>query len=221
MKFSSSSLALAALLCAGPVRADTTITFEDLVEGTLLSTQYSALGVNFVANAFSGAGSSSTHQPWASNSDMTVTATDLGGLGTPALVSGKMLHSLSGWLGEDGDPSFWINFTAPVASVSMDFGAISNHPADVRMFVYNGTSLLGIVSAAGLSNQQTLSFAAASITKVAVAPGSQSDWVAVDNLKFTPAAPVPEPASYALMALGLAALLVKRRGCGSRQESWA
>jgi hypothetical protein len=37
--------------------------------------------------------------------------------------------------------------------------------------------------------------------------------VAVDNLKFEAAAPVPEPASYTLMVLGLAGLLAKRRGC--------
>lgn len=220
MKLSSSSLALAAgltLFCAGPARADTTvtITFEDLVEGTLLSTQYSALGVNFVANAFSGASSSSSGKPWASNTDMTVTATDLGGLGSPLLVSGNVLRSFNGWQSEDGDPSFWITFTAPVSSVSMDFAGMGGTPADTRLFAYNGTSLLGSVSATSNTGQQTLSFSAASITKVGVAPGSFRDWVAVDNLKFEAAAPVPEPASYALLSLGLAALLAKRRGCAA------
>ncbi len=217
MKLTSSSLALAAgltLLNAGSAAADTTvITFEDLVEGTLLSTQYSALGVNFVANAFSGTGSSSSGKPWASNTDMTVTATDVGGLGGPSLVSGNVLHSFSGWQSEDGDPSFWINFSAAVSSVSVDFAGIGSPPADTRLFVYNGASLLGSVSANSGTGQQTLSFSAASITKVGVAAGSFRDWVAVDNLKFEAAAPVPEPASYALMALGLAGLLAKRRGC--------
>jgi hypothetical protein len=218
MKFALKTLALASgltLLCAGAVRADTTISFEDLVEGTLLSTQYSALGVTFVANAFSGAGSSSSTKPWASNTDMTVTATDIGGLGTPQLVSGKVLHSFNGWLDEDGDASFWIKFTAPIGAFSIDFASVVR-PADTRLFVYNGAILLGTVSAAGSASQQTLSYNAASITKIGVAPGSYSDWVAVDNIKFSPAAPVPEPASYALMAIGLVALLAKRRGCGSR-----
>ncbi|MCV2352996.1 PEP-CTERM sorting domain-containing protein [Paucibacter sp. B2R-40] len=217
MKLSSSSLALAAgltLLNAGSAAADTTIiTFEDLVEGTLLSTQYSALGVNFVANAFSGSGSSSSGKPWASNTDMTVTATDVAGLGGPSLVSGNVLHSFSGWQSEDGDPSFWINFSAAVSSVSMDFAGIGSPSADTRLFVYNGASLLGSVTAIGGTGQQTLSFSAASITKVGVAAGNFRDWVAVDNLKFEAAAPVPEPASYALMVLGLAGLLAKRRGC--------
>ncbi|MCV2367858.1 PEP-CTERM sorting domain-containing protein [Roseateles oligotrophus] len=219
MKLVFNTLTLAAtlaLLCAGPARADTTvITFEDLVEGALLSTQYSALGVTFSANAFSGAGSSSSTQPWAGNTDMTITATDLGGLGSPPLVSGKMLHSFNGWVAEDGDASFWINFSAPVGSVSMDFAGISK-ASDVRLFAYNGTSLLGVVSATALTGQQTLSFSAAAITKVAVAPGSHDDWVGVDNIKFAPAAAVPEPTSHALMAIGLMALLAKRRGCGSR-----
>ncbi|MDC8772607.1 PEP-CTERM sorting domain-containing protein [Roseateles albus] len=215
MKFSSSFLALAAsltLLNAGPAAAATTvITFEDLVEGTPLSTQYNALGVNFVANAFSGMGSSSSGQSWASNTDMTVTAIDLHGFGGPALVSGKLLHSYSGFLNEDGDASFWINFSAPVGSVSMDFAGISK-PADTRLFVYNGSTLLGIVSASGSAGQQTLGYSATSITKIGVAAGSVADWVGVDNLKFEAAAPVPEPATYALMAIGLGALLAKRRG---------
>jgi hypothetical protein len=214
MRLSASILALAAALAgAGPARAETLITFDELAEGALLSTQYSALGVTFTANAFSGPGSSSSNQPWASNTDMTVTATELGGLGGPALVSGNVLHSFNGWLAEDGDASFWVNFTAAVSSVSMDFAGIGR-PADVQLFAYNGATLLGVVSASG-GGQQTLGYSAASITKVAVTPGSYDDWVGVDNLKFSPAAPVPEPASYALLTLGLFALLAKRRGCGS------
>jgi hypothetical protein len=219
MKFALKTLVLATgltLACAGAARAETTISFEDLDEGALLSTQYSALGVTFSANAFSGTSGSHSTWPWATNTDMTVTATDLGGLGGGSLVSGKVLHSLSGWQSEDGDPSFWIDFTAPVGAVSMAFGAISKNPSDVRLFAYNGATLLGIVSASGSASQQTLSYSAASITRVGVAPGSHTDWVAVDNISFAPAAAVPEPASYALMTLGLIALLVKRRGCGSR-----
>ena len=58
------------------------------------------------------------------------------------------------------------------------------------------------------TGQFTLSFSAASITSVRVTPGWFNDWVGVDNVVF---APVPEPATYAMMALGLAALLAFRR----------
>jgi hypothetical protein len=43
---------------------------------------------------------------------------------------------------------------------------------------------------------------------VAVRPGTFDDWVAVDNLVF---APVPETSTYAMMALGLAALGIAAR----------
>ncbi len=209
MKLALTTWACGLTLLCGTAGA-TTINFDDLAEGTLLSTQYSALGVTFAANAFSGPGNSSSGSDWASNTDMTITATDIGGLGAPSLVSGKLLHSFGGWLAEDGDASFWINFSAPVNTISLDFAGIST-AADVRLFVYNGATLLSTVAATG-TGQKTLSFAAASITKVAVAPGSFNDWVGVDNLNFTPSA-VPEPASYALLALGLGAFsLLKRRG---------
>jgi hypothetical protein len=46
---------------------------------------------------------------------------------------------------------------------------------------------------------------------VAVRPGNYLDYVAVDNITF---APVPEPVTYATMALGLAGLLAWRRRQG-------
>ena len=85
------------------------ITFDDLAPGTILSTQYAALGVVFSANAFSGKNGNSTDADWATNTDMGIVAStgaDVGGLGGPALVSGNILHSFSGWLAEDGDASF-------------------------------------------------------------------------------------------------------------------
>ena len=76
------------------------IDFENLTVGTTLSNQYA--GVTFAANAFSGPGSSSSGKPWATNTDMTIVSSlaggDVGGLGTPSLVSGHVLHSFSGWL---------------------------------------------------------------------------------------------------------------------------
>lgn len=78
------------MLAAGQA-CSTTLNFEDLAEGSTLSTQYAASGVTFIANAFSGPGGPVAQ--WASNTDMTITAVDLGGLGGPSLVSTKLLHS--------------------------------------------------------------------------------------------------------------------------------
>lgn len=203
------SVAVAAF-AAVPAAAQTVINFDNLSEGTILSNQYAGLGVTFSANAFTGAGSSSSGEAWATNTNMRVTATDLGGLGTPSLVGGMIFRAFGntysdGWLTENGDPSFNINFSTAINAFSLDFAGVATG-ADTRIFVYNGATLLGTV-AGSTTGQFTLSYAAASITRVAVAPGSFDDWVGVDNLRFTQAtAGVPEPATWAMLVGGFGAL---------------
>lgn len=214
MKLHPSLLAAAVALLAAQAGA-TTINFDELTEGTTLSNQYAGMGVTFTPNAFSGAGSSSSGADWASNTGMSITHSlsgDVGSLGSPPLVSGMVLHSFGDWLGEDGDASFSVNFAAPINSISMDFAGVFN-PADTRIFIYNGTTLVSTVASSlpsGTTSQLTLSYSGGSFTSVVVAPGSYVDWVAVDNINFSAAA-VPEPASYGLMALGLGVLGMARR----------
>jgi hypothetical protein len=207
IKKSAFAAAAAGLLLAAGQASAVTITFEDLTEGVTLSNQYAGLGAIFSPNAFSGAGGPTGD--WATNTDMTITATDVGGFGTPALVSGNVLRSFGGWLDEDGDPSFTITFATPVDFISAAFAGVST-PADVHLIAYNGATVLGDITSAVVTGQFTLSFAAASITSVAITPGSFNDWVGVDNINFTAAA-VPEVSTYAMMALGLGLLAFKRR----------
>lgn len=200
-----------------------TINFDDLSAGVTLSTQYAAQGVVFSPNAFSGSGSSSSGSDWATNTDMTIVSidtgtlgVDYGALGVPSLVSKNILHSFSNWQYlEDGDPSFRMDFSTPASSVSVTFAGVDGAAgaADTRIFAYAGSVLLG--SMAGTLpddnvGQFTLTFAAPSITSIAVAPGSFDDWVGVDNIVFIPA-PVPEPGAWMLMLLGLAAAPWARR----------
>lgn len=211
--------AVGLLLAAGQASA-ATITFEDLAEGDTLSNQYAGIGAIFGANAFTGAGGPNGN--WATNSDMTITSSvtgDVGGLGTPTgAVSGNVLHAFgnivaNGWLSEDGDPSFLITFTTPVSFISAAFAGVFT-PADVHLVAYNGATLLAnIVSLlpAGTNSQYVLSYSAPMITSVAITPGSFNDWVAVDNITFTPAAAVPEVSTYAMMAMGMGLLAIKRR----------
>lgn len=211
--------AVGLLLAAGQASA-ATITFEDLAEGATLSNQYAGIGAIFSANAFTGAGGPNGN--WATNSDMTITSSvtgDVGGLGTPTgAVSGNVLHAFgnivaNGWLSEDGDPSFLITFPTPVSFISAAFAGVFT-PADVHLVAYNGATLLAnIVSLlpAGTNSQYVLSYSAPMITSVAITPGSFNDWVAVDNITFTPAAAVPEVSTYAMMAMGMGLLAFKRR----------
>lgn len=209
------SFALAAaglFLAAGQASADT-ITFETLAVGTVLSNQFA--GVTFAPNAFAGAGSSSSGADWATNTDLTVVSsagTDIGNLGTPSLVSGNILRSFGGWLVEDGDPSFSISFANPINAFSATFAGVSTS-ADVTIWAFNGATQVAIISgsAVGAPIQFTLSLTSPTITSVVVRPGSFDDWVAVDNITFTPAAAVPEAGTYAMMGLGLALLAFKRR----------
>lgn len=220
VKKSIFAAAVGLLLAAGQASA-ATITFEGLAEGDTLSNQYAAIGALFSANAFSGTVGAPTGF-WATNSDMTITnivTGDVGGLGTPTgTVSGNVLHAYgntvaNGWLSEDGDPSFLITFTTPISFISAAFAGVFT-PVDVHLIAYNGaTQLADIVSLlpSGSNSQYTLSFSAASITSVAITPGSFNDWVAVDNITFTPVAAVPEVSTYTMMALGMGLLAFKRR----------
>lgn len=196
------------LLAASPAWA-VTITFENLAVGDTLSSQYAAQGVTFSGNAFTGAGSSTSGQPWATNTNMGIvssTGTDVGGLGTPSTVSGNILRSFNGWLSENGDPSFLMTFSSPVIHVSVDFAGVST-AADVTMWAYNGATLVATISGVA-TGQFSMGYSVGEITSVAVRPGSFNDWVGVDNINFLP---VPETSTYAMMAMGLAVLGVVAR----------
>jgi PEP-CTERM motif len=212
LKITRPSFVLAAGLALAAQASATTLTFDDIADGSTLAAQYAALGATFSPSPFSGPGTSTSGEDWASNTDMTIVSIaggDVGGLGTPdGLVSGNLLRSFDGWLTEDGDPSFLITFSGPATGFSAAFAGVTT-PADVVLFAYNGGTLVGTV--AGTSTGQfTLSYAG-TVTSVAIRPGSFNDWVGVDNITYTLSAAVPEPGTYALMGLGVAALLAYRR----------
>lgn len=214
MKYTTSLISIAAaMLVAASQAAAVTLDFEDLAEGVSLSDQYAGLGVVFSANAFSGGNNNSTVNDWATNTGMTITGDvdNLGLVGEPLLASGKLLHSFNDFLDADGDPSILASFTAPINSFSADFVGIDQSllTGGVTLTAYNGRLVVGFVEADACSEtcQQTLSISAPWITRVAFTPGSFDDWVGVDNISFTWAAPIPEARSAAMLALGLGLLL--------------
>lgn len=226
MNLSMRSLGLlCGMLLAAPAHAFS-IDFDDLSPGDQLSHQYAGLGVIFSANAFSGPGSSSSGEAWATNTDMTVVSLvtgvsgeDYGALGHPSLVANNILRRHDSWLfDEDGDASFSILLSTPASKVSVTFAGIDGpSAADTRLFAYDGSLLVDNVAASWPDDsvaQLRLAVAAPAITSVVVAPGSYYDWVAVDQISITP---VPEPARWALMTIGMAGLCgaaVSRRRAG-------
>jgi hypothetical protein len=224
MKRTRSSVLLGTALLLACSAGAQTINFDDLAPGTTLGAQYAGMGVTFSANAFSGAGSSSSGMPWATNTDMTIVSidsgelgVDFGALGVPSLVSKNILHHFLNWeTVEDGDASFRFDLSNPASAVSVTFAGIGGQAAapDTRIFVYAGGTLLATL-AGSLPDDQvgqlTLSFSGAGITRVAVAPGSFDDWVGVDNIVITRAAVIPEPVIWSLTLLGLATVAWTRR----------
>lgn len=171
-----------------------TITFDagdpigGLAVGTVLGTQYTAsTGATFTPNAFSGAGGPSGN--WATNTDITVvssTGGDVGGLGTPALVSGNLLRSFNGWLNEDGDASIRMTLSPPAQSCSVTFAGIATS-ASTRLQAFDATNTLVTSAVAAGTGQQTLTVTGVGnvISSVAILPGDFNDWVGVDNISCT------------------------------------
>lgn len=180
------------------------IDFENLAVGDTLANQYSAWGVTFSAPAYSGTGGPTT--AWASNTDMTIVAVgggNTGALGTPSLVSGKLLRSFTSWLNlENGDPSFAMAFSTPITAISIDFAGIAR-PSSTGIDIFNTAGTYVTTVFATATGQQTLSYTGTDIGYVGVTPGDFEDWVGVDNISFTVAAAVPEPQTYGMLALGL------------------
>jgi hypothetical protein len=193
----ASRFALLLLAAVAPgIQAQTyNITFDagdpinGLTVGTVLGSQYAAAtGATFTPNAFTGSTPPPPTQPaWATNTDVTVvssTGADVGGLGTPTLVSGNILRSFNGWLGENGDPSIRMTLANPASTVSIDFAGIAT-ATSTRLIAFNaGGTQVGTATAAG-TGQQTLTVTAAGIASVAILPGDFDDWVGVDNIRFT------------------------------------
>lgn len=187
------------------------IDFNDRAEGETISNQYAGLGVTFVPNPLGGdstgwyGSSGNALGEWAGNTNMQVTATDVGGGAGTGF--GKLLHTFGGWLNEDGDPNMQLSFSTALTSFSAKFLGISAGE-DTGFMVYLGNVKLADVRGSGTTSIQTLSYSTGLFDRIVIVPGSFGDWVGVDDITFTA---VPEPASMLALGLGLAAVAARRR----------
>lgn len=207
-KFAIGALALAAI--AGTASAATrTINFDQdalgnsIADLTTISNQYSAWGVTFTPDAFTGGS-------WASSTGMHATSTDVGAGYNASL--GNVLHAFgTDWLNEDGDPSFLISFSTGITSISMDVIGDGGGRDGLQTFIalYDASFVnIGFVDASGIGGVENISISGfGTAYYAAIAHGDFGDWVGVDNITYTEA--IPAPASLGL--LGLAGLVAGRR----------
>ena len=190
-----------------------------VVAGNMLSNQYASQGVTFAAGGgqYQGVVDPPTGSSFATNTDLTISQSSAS-LGEGAPLSGLVLRSEAGFNQENGNPVFTMTFSAPLATLSLDFGDVTSayQYAPAIFALQPNNNAVQIALEPGTQNGTSTAVGIPTgVTKIIVVPGGSDDFVAVDNLNYTfaAAAGVPEPTSIAasLVGLGLLGFVWKRR----------
>jgi PEP-CTERM motif len=186
-------------------------------EGTFMGSQFA--GVNFAASPASLAPGDPSlfygslnpgNTTWANNTDLTVTGTDLGAVIAPGV--GRVLHSLSAWQNESGNPNFVLNFAQAISSITIRFSGDSTGASGMAVFNAAAGTFTNAVRVAATpgTDIDSVTLSGLNATSILVVPGSFLDWAAVVDISYTV---VPEPSVMAMVGLGalVVAGLVRRR----------
>jgi hypothetical protein len=196
MRRLSSAVILSCLALAGPLSAQTTITFNDGRAGVAIGGFYSGLGVTFVNarwDAFISPGE--------------------GDVGAGGL---KFIHLTSGYAPKASDPII-ADFSSGLSFVSVRALNVGEHGARIDALDGSG-NLLGFAQAVGvgqgIDNHPLLQISAANIRRLRLyqpLPGMNEGMV-WDNLTVQSTTVVPEPSTTALLTAGVLGLLVVTKG---------
>jgi hypothetical protein len=190
------SLALAATALLGTQQAmATAINFDDLAAGTTVTNQYA----------------SATFSSDAGNHLAAFSFAALLGSSVPNVLGG--VHPGSATNG--GFAELIVDFTAPVNNLGFLADAVNSTGTAALIDVYVNNTLSSTVNLVGLGTPATplavdLS-AFGDVTKIRVYAITDAGGLAYDDFQFNSAAAVPEPATLALFATGLAGFRLRRR----------
>ena len=181
------------MVAVGVVRADSVFTFESDAVGT--ATQFSNTQ-NGTTATFSSPIDPDGFEVFPALGFLTLTGNFLGpGANSPAQTP------------------LTIAFSANVSSISLDFGL--NDPGSLTLMAYEGATLVGTVSVAGVvppgfsQPEGRISFEGATFDSVILNTPS-ANLFAIDNVDVATAA-VPEPSTMFLMCIGVVVLAFLRR----------
>jgi hypothetical protein len=158
-------------------------------------------------------------QLYATNTNTLATSTDTGlgydpTMGNVVNAYGDLFNP--GWSEVNGDPMLHVMFERPVSSISVDY--IGDTEEMSHLMVFNGMDLVEHIhitrGGGGAIKNETLTYSGTTpITMAMLGVGSRTDWVGIDNIRYTFAlAAVPEPGTVALAGSILAcANLILRR----------
>jgi hypothetical protein len=189
-------------------------------DGSDVSTAYMDWGVHFTnQNMIDDPINHHNGLPYATNANTLATSTDTGIGYDPTM--GNVLNAYGdlfspGWSEVDGDPMLHVMFDRPVSSISVDF--IGDTDEMSHLMVFDGmmeVEHIHITRGGGAAvRNETLTYSGSMpFTMAMLGVGSRTDWVGIDNIRFTFApAPVPEPGSVALAGsiLACSGLMLRR-----------
>ena len=180
-------------------------------EGAVVSTQFLP-DVSFISSPLSGDDSAFYGTigynlgTWGTNTDMTVTGTDVA-MESSEVAGIRQLHAYgstyAGFLSEDGDPAFLLNFSQPISSISVVFAGDNSGSSGLAVFTAGTLSDVVHVAAGAKTQLETATLSGIQSSSILVVPGAFRDWSSVVSITYTT---VPEASTEAIMAAG--ALLI-------------